>query len=219
MICRIHGTLEDIYGGKARIAVEGGLTYEVLLPGFVEARLGASIGQPITLHTVHYLEGVAQGSTFTPRLAGFLSDADRHFYELFTTVKGIGPRKALRCMSLATGQIAGAIADRDLKLLQSLPEIGKRMAETIVTTLHGKVDGFVDSAVYGAQPGEPADSEAAITTGPARTIAREALDVLTQLGDNRTDAVQLIDRALAHHPDMGSTDELIAEVFRIKSGG
>ena len=216
MICELHGTLESVADGKARIAPGAGLTYEVLLPAYVAMRLGGEIDRPITLHTIHYLEGTSQGANFIPRLAGFLQEEDRAFFELFTSVKGIGPRKALRAMALSRGQIAAAIADRDVKTLQSLPEIGKRTAETIVAALHGRVDRFVSSTAY---PPEGGKGEAAPTSAPGRPAAREALEVLLQLGENRAHAVRWIDEALTHHPDLHDPDQLIREALHIKTGG
>jgi Holliday junction DNA helicase RuvA len=219
MIARVTGMLETIADGKALIAVEGGLWYELLVPAFAQARLGGMIGQAITLHTIHFLEGSAQGTTFIPRLAGFLTESDRRFFELLTQVKGIGPRKALRVMTLETGQIAGAIADRDAKLLQSLPEIGKRMAETIIITLQDKVEALIDSAVYASIPESAAD---AATEGPVRSpqraAAREALEVLVQLGENRAEAIQWIDRALAADESLDETQAIISQVLQMKSG-
>jgi len=214
MICRITGQLEAIENGKARVALDGGLSYEVLLPAYASARLGASIDTAVTLHTIHFLEGSSQGSNFIPRLAGFLTETDKAFYELFTTVKGIGARKALRAMTLDTAQIAGAIAERDTKMLQSLPEIGKRMSETIVATLHGKVDRFVSDAAYG--PGREAASGGAAR--PGRAASREALEVLLQLGENRTQAVAWIDQVLTRDPEIDDAQVIITEVFKVKSG-
>jgi len=212
MICRITGQLEAIEGGKARLALDGGLTYEVLLPAYASARLGASIDSPVTLHTLHFLEGSSQGTSFVPRLAGFLTETDKAFFELFTTVKGIGSRKALRAMTLDTAQIANAIADRDTKMLQTLPEIGKRMSETIVATLHGKVDAFVS----GPGSGEPATGGK--VPPPGRAASREALEVLLQLGENRTQAVAWIDQVLTRDPEIDDAQVIITEVFKVKSG-
>ena len=217
MICKLHGTLESVADGKARIALDGGLTYEVLLPAFVSMRLGGEIDRPVSLHTIHYLEGTSQGANFIPRLAGFLQEDDRAFFELFTSVKGIGPRKALRAMALSPGQIAAAIADRDVKTLQSLPEIGKRPAETIVAALHGRVDRFVSSAAYGTSP-RPGAAEGT-DAAPPRPAAREALEILLQLGENRAQAVRWIDEALTRHPGLQDPDHLIREVLQLKTGG
>jgi len=216
MIARVHGTLESITAGAAHVALGDGLTYEVLLPAYAAARLGASIGSAITLHTLHYLEGASQGSSFIPRLAGFLSVSDRAFFELLVSVKGIGPRKALRAMTMDSGAIAGAIADRDVKTLQSLPEIGRRTAETIVASLHGKVDRFVSGAVYGGAKPTGADGE--VATAPARTAAREALEILLQLGENRTQAVNWIDDVLTRKPDLTDAQQIVTEVLRVKVG-
>lgn len=213
MISRIHGVLETVDHGAAQVVVDGGLTYEVLVPAYAQARLGGSLGQPTTLHTVYLLEGTAQGASMSPRLLGFLSVDDKRFFELFTTVKGIGPRKAMRAMTLDTGQIAGAIADRDVKLLQSLPEIGKRTAETIVAALHGKVDPFVSGAVYGSR-----DTAGDAQPAPGRAAAREALEVLVQLGENRTQAIQWIDQVLTKEPDLDDAQVVITEVFKVKGG-
>lgn len=212
MIARIEGTLVGIEGNAAMVSTPGGFTFAVLVPAYTAARLGGSLDQRVTFSTYCFVESQSQGSTLIPRLAGFTTPEDRAFYELFTTCKGIGPKRALRAMAIATGQIAAAIADRDVTMLQSLPEIGKRTAETIIATLRGKVDRFLDlpSSAPGAKPG----------ASPATSIAREALDVLLQLGENRIEALTWIDRALAASEDEKPKDaqELLAVVYRIKAG-
>ncbi len=242
MIARIEGYLESVEGGVALIrmplgAVAGvtpdlrigtaetcAFTYEVLLPAFAAVRLSRSVGTVVALHTLYYLEGQHQGATMQPRLVGFLTVEDRRFYELFTTCKGIGHRKALRAMTLSTDVIATAIADRDLDLLQSLPEIGRRTAETIVATLRGKVDAFVTAAAYPTAGrggrGKTADNGDTPATA-ASNIAAETLKVLLQLGETRADAVRWIDQALAEADDNGtrfqSAEELLTAVYRIKA--
>jgi len=214
MIARIEGILESIDADKAYVRLPDGLTYEVHLPAYTAARLNGSIGQTVTLNTLHYLESQAQGATIFPRLAGFLSVSDKQFFELFVTCKGIGHRRALRAMTLSSAQIAGAIADRDLAMLQSLPEVGKRTAETIAVTLKGKVDRFLDTLPAGATgaDGEPA-------TTPSGGLARDTLHVLLQLGENRAQAIAWIDRALTSDDAPKDAEALIAEVYRIKGGG
>lgn len=217
MIVKLQGHLESLDTDRATVSLPDGLTYEVLLPAYTAARLAGSIGQTVTLHTLYYLESTAQGATIYPRLAGFLSPTDKQFFELFVTCKGIGNRKALRAMTLSTTQIAGAITDRDLALLQSLPEVGKRTAETIAVTLKGKVDRFLDApgSVRGdieGPDGEPAHI-------PSGGLARDALNVLVQLGENRTQAVNWIDHALSMDDAPKDIEALVAEVYRIKGGG
>jgi holliday junction DNA helicase RuvA len=212
MIWKIHGVLESLAPGSARVAPGDGLTYEVLLPAYAASRLGAGVGRPVTLHTVYYLEGSSQGGNFIPRLAGFLSEVDREFFALFTSVKGIGSRKALRAMALSTEQIAAAVADRDIKTLQSLPEIGRRMAETIIATLHGKVDRFIAQGAYTTASGNGWQA------APTRSAAREALEILLQLGENRVTAMQWIDQVLVKDPSLEDATRVVQEVLRLKAG-
>lgn len=223
MIARIEGTLIAIEANTAQLSVGGsthatssqGLTYEVLLSAYTASRLGGSIGQSVSLRTLYYIESLAQGATMVPRLAGFVSVDDLRFFELFTTCKGIGNRRALRAMTLSTGQIATAIADGDVKLLQSLPEVGKRTAETMIASLRGKVDQFTAMDPTGVVVVGGSEEQGLRPAG----VAREALDFLTQLGENRVEAAKWIDQALSQVETVGDVQDLLGTVYRIKAGG
>jgi len=219
MITRISGTLLSLQDSTAEVDLGNGLTYALLVPGFVAARLGGSLDQPVTLHTLQFFEGNAQGSTMYPRLAGFMSQEDRAFFELFITCKGLGPKKALRAMSLPTHQIAGAIADRDATLLQSLPEIGKRTAETIIVSLRGKVDAYLDAPAATTSGVSESDISTETLSGAGGGLAREALGVLLELGENRQQALQWIDRVLSQDDAPRDASAVVTEVYRIKAGG
>lgn len=216
MIARICGMLESLGSGVGLIDSEAGLTYEVLLPGYVVGRLGGRIGQKVTLHTLHFFESQNQGATLVPRLAGFLTLEEKNFFELFTTCRGIGHRKALRAMSLDVATIATAIADRDVALLQSLPEIGRRTAETVIAALHGKIDRFID--VGRADRAETGDGSASspAAAGGLRGIGRDALELLAHLGENRVQAAQWIDEALRGGETFEDVQQLLARVYAIR---
>lgn len=167
MITQIEGRLVALVDGAAHVRV-GDVTYEVLVPAADSMALAASLGTPVVFHTLHYLEGQGQGSSFWPRLIGFRTARDRAFFELFTTVKGIGNRKALRALQMPFVRVARAIADRDLDTLQSLPEIGRRTAEAICVELKGKVDAYATSQPRGgAGVVEAKSSEAKPANGKA----------------------------------------------------
>lgn len=211
MISRIEGELVDLIDGRAMLAC-GAITYELLVPGFDQQRLAVCVGQAVTFHTLHYLEAQGPTGPFIPRLIGFAAPEDRAFFELFTTVKGMGNRKALRALQLPCGTVAGAIAERDVDLLKSLPEIGKRTAETIVAELSGKVDRFIEVKPSGTRKGKDVD-------GPidARSdLIRDAVAVLVQLGEPKLIARQLVDRALAADKTLDSADQLMAAALRLK---
>jgi len=220
MITRLTGTLIDLTTDRATLDPGQGLVYEVLLPAFAAQRLSISLGQTVTLYTLYYMESQNQGASFLPRLAGFLSPQDKAFFELFVTVKGIGNRKALRAMVLPTHQLAMAIADRDLKLLQTMPEIGKKMAETIALALREKVESYLNAPRSGA-PNDP-DSGVRQGTGgvnaPSLSLSRSAVEVLVQLGEERGRAMELVDRVLSQDEAPTEVDAVVAAVYRLKSG-
>src|SRR5262245_42165421 len=145
MISQIAGELVG-FNHEDNIAElrNGWMTIEVLVPAADAQRIAASIGASAQFHTLLYLESQNQGMSFTPRLIGFASPQQREFFQLFTTVKSIGYRKALRALQLPFADVAAAIAAKDRDLLVSLPEIGKRTADTIIAELSGKVDQFVE---------------------------------------------------------------------------
>lgn len=206
MIARIAGILEDVAAGVALLDTGTGLWYEVLVPACDVERLSARLKKDVVLYTIHYLEGDPSHGAQTPRLVGFLSESDRRFFRVFTTVKGIGNRKALRAMAKPIGEIASAILARDTRLLVSLPEIGKRTAEQIIAELHDKVAEF-------------AGPTATAATAPLSEAAAEAVSVLVQLGERRGDAIALVDRVLAVAPDLESPEEIIQQVYKLKAGG
>jgi len=212
MISRIEGQLLAMTSdGRALLACDH-LTYEVMVPGSDQQRLASMTGQTVLFHTLYYLENQNQGASYIPRLIGFASPEDRAFFELFTTVKGIGNRKALRALQLPFSSVAAAIADRDLDLLKSLPEIGKRTAETIVAELHGKVERFVE-----LKPMADGASPASAGSDAARSLLiRDAVAVLTQLGEQKLYARQLVDRAITADATLDSAERIVAAAFRIK---
>ncbi len=204
MLTRLRGLLEAVEDNLAVIS-SGDLCYEIMLSGGDAARLAGMVGNDVELELLHYLESQSNGAVLRPRLVGFASRSDRAFFELFTSVKGIGYRKALRALQLPIDVIATAIAEKDVDTLRSLPEIGKRTAETIVLELHDKVD---------AQAVTTPDAKAAVTIEP--TAARSAVQVLVQLGESRLVATDLVDRAGRADPELDSADALVAAALRIK---
>lgn len=202
MITRLTGILESLDTHAAAVRPEGsGLVHEVLLPAYLAEALSGRIGQTLTLHTLEYLESPNQGATFIPRLVGFASAADRRFFELLTSVKGIGNRKALRALAAEPTRIAAWINARDTRALTDLPEIGKRLAETIIVEIGEKVLPFLGSTV-GVEPKRPK----AMPSGPAD----EAIAALVALGATRAEADDKVRRALARNDALASAEEIVA---------
>ena len=205
MISRIEGELVGIVEGSVELRC-GAVTYSVLVPASDHEHLAGRVGDRIVFHALHYLEGQGQGTSFIPRLIGFPSADARRFFELLTTVKGLGARKALRALQMPYQTIAAAIDRKDVDLLVTLPEIGRRTAETIVAELSGKVEGFIE-----LKPAAGMGSASA-------SIVHDALAALAQLGEPKPQARRLIERALTDDPTLDSADALVAAAFRARSG-
>ena len=206
MIARITGRLEEVTEGSALVDTGGGLWYEVLVPACQLEPLRRRIGQEVVLHTLHYLEGDPSRGAQQPRLVGFATEAERDFFRLFTTVKGIGIRRGLRALIRPVSEVAAAIAEKDARFLIALPEVGKRTAEHIIAELAGRVDEFAGEIAPAAEAQLP-------------EAAAEAQAVLIQLGERRADAAALVQRVLAVAPELETPEAIIQHVYRLKAGG
>lgn len=171
----------------------GPVALRVMIPACDADRWRGLIEEPVVLHTFLTLDGQVGGASLEPRLVGFASPDDREVFELLTTVKGIGHRRALRSMLLPPVEIARAIAAADSAALRTLPEVGKKLAETIILELREKMEARV-----GPQP------SAAKSKGAARSASVEpalgpsasaAVAVLVQMGERRAAAAELVRRA------------------------
>lgn len=213
MLARLTAILERVDDDAGLLVFQGpgeGVerAYEVLLPAYLRERLAERTGQLVTLFTIELLESPDGGSSFTPRIIGFGSPAERKFFQLLTTVKGVGTKKALRALAAPVDEIARAISIRDAGGLSKLPGIGKRMAETVIAELHGKVDPFVLAEADAAGLDRASGSGAGVRG--ASDPVRRAVAALVRLGESEHEAERLIKRALEAEPGLSQADELVA---------
>ena len=207
MISAITGTLVRVEEDHVQLQV-GPVVLEVLVPASDVTELHASLGEELTFYTVFYLQGEASGGSIDPRLIGFLRAGDKRFFEKFITVKGIGPRTALKALHAPVGEIAQAIESKDARALVQLDGIGKRTAELIVAELAGKVAEF--AVPFTATMRGP---------GGARRSPEEedAVAALMQLGERRPDAEHLLDRVRQSNPKLSTASEFIREMLRART--
>jgi Holliday junction DNA helicase RuvA len=166
------------------------------------------MGREITLHTMEFLESNGQSGPFVPQMIAFTHQEDKHFFRRFISVKGIGPRKALKALVEPVARIAGWIEEADVRSLTQLPGIGKRAAELIVAELRGKVAEFAMTS---------GDAPVAVSNR-LTTAQRDALEVLLAWGEPRADAERWVERAAQLHSDINTPDEWIRVAYKIKTG-
>ncbi|MCS7034325.1 MAG: helix-hairpin-helix domain-containing protein [Phycisphaerae bacterium] len=208
MISAITGTLVAV--GDDRVELElGPMRCELLIcAGEVEAMRG-QLGRQLTLHTLCYLEGDPSRGNLQPRLIGFRRVEERRFFEHFTSVNGIGPRKALKSLIAPIEDIAHAIETGNTRFLVDLPQIGRRLAETIIATLSGRLGAFVASPVVESKPAtRSGEDEIAIgvVCGP-------------QIGLRRAEAESLLERVKRADPSLVRAEQLVPEMLRLHASG
>ena len=207
MITKLTGTLVTLSDDQATIAVDA-FEYQIAIPEFTRRRLQGQIGQQVSLHTIHYVEGnPAQGRLY-PRLVGFLTEVEREFFELFCSVDGVGVKKALRAMVRPVQDVAGLIEEQDAKGLSALPGVGPAIAERIIAKLRRKMPKF--ALLVGREERYEAEVE--------RDVVEETYRVLCSLGHNESDARRLLDAALATKTKFKDVESLLQAVYQQRRG-
>ncbi len=202
MITKITGTPVVIAADTLTLAIDA-FEYEVLIPEFTRRHLQNQIGQPISLHTIEYLEGNPMQGRLVPRLIGFLSSIEREFFQLFCEVDGVGVKKALRAMVRPVQEVATLIEEQDAKGLAALPGVGPATAERIIAKLRRKVPKF---ALLVAR-----DTPA--TTDVERDLLSEAFEILRVLGHSEPEARRLLDDTVAKKKNYKNVDALLHAVY------
>ena len=201
MIIKITGQLAALHEESAIVAAAP-FEYEVLIPEYTRRQLQSDLGKNVSLHTIYSLDGNPQGK-MTPRLIGFLTEAERQFFELFCSVDGVGSKKALRAMVRPVKEIAEAIEEKDEKFLSTLPGIGMAMAERIVAKLRRKVSKFA-LLVARTLP----DTEQKID------VVSETFEALLALGHSEADARRLVDAVLQTKTKFKDSTEMIQAIYQ-----
>ena len=137
-------------------------------------------------------------------LVGFLNEVERDFFLDFIKVSGIGPRAAVKALNKSIGEIAQAIDRGDTKYLKTLPGIGEQKAKEIVAKLQGKMGKFTLMRDHVATPKPGPD---------LRDIEQEAINILLQLQYKKTEAEEMIKKALERNSAIGTSEELLNEIY------
>jgi len=186
------------------VVLANGMGYEILLPAivrqtFVSKRAGED-GDIVKLF-IYYHQTERQPK---PMLIGFNFEPEKEFFEKFITVEDIGPPTAVKALILPIPKIARAIEERDSKTLERMKGVGKRTADKIIATLHGKVGKFA-LMIEDQIPESP----------EVENFQKQVEDVLIKdLGHKVSEAQRLVKEAMMRNPAMTTPEELFEEVYR-----
>ena len=138
MIASLDGAISQVSGTGVVIEV-GGVGYRVFLGPSTLA--GISAGQRVKLFTHHLVREDNQA------LYGFKTTEELAFFELITTVSGVGPKVGLAIVSSRpVADLQLAILQGDDAVLTAVSGVGKRLAGRIVLELREKVDAAGSAA-------------------------------------------------------------------------
>ena len=153
-------------------------------------------GQEVRLHTHHLVREDLQA------LYGFRSTEELGFFELLTTVTGVGPKVALAIVSSRpVTDLHLAILQGDEGVLTAVSGVGKKLAARIVLELKEKVSAAGAVAAGGPQAGSSESEVTAAlqalgyTASEAREAARGAVGALP-VGSSREERVKAALRVL-----------------------
>jgi holliday junction DNA helicase RuvA len=138
------------------------------------------------------------------KLFGFATDAEREWFRILLNVQGVGTKVALAILStFKVGDLATAIALKDVAAITRTPGVGKKLAERLVLDLKDKAPAFgsVDPAVMKLQD----DMDAKRAPQPAL----EAISALVNLGYPQVQASGAVAAAMKVAGENPRTEALI----------
>lgn len=189
MIGYINGTIQAV-SGKYVIVDVNGVGYRVTIPAKSLNSI-AKMGEQVKLFT-HYQTSPRDGSV---ELYGFASPEELNFFELLTTVSGIGPKSAqaiLASADLQTLQIGIIRGDGDY--LRKVTGLGEKTAHRLVLELKNKIMTADVGATAGSDVSTDSEAiDALVTLGYSQYQARDALK---QVGDKAKTSEEKIKEAL-----------------------
>jgi Holliday junction DNA helicase RuvA len=192
MIATLNGTVAEKIADMVVLDVHG-IGYGLLVSAgdFASLALGANT-------KLYVYENIKED---THDLFGFNSIDTKRLFEQLLSVKNVGPKVALAVLNIGNAEtVREAIANGDVKLLQTAKGVGKRAAEQMVVELRDKL---------GVQVSQNAEG---IVSRGSINQQDEALQALMALGYLEADA----QHALASVDSTLSTEERIK--LALKSG-
>jgi len=180
MIARLAGTLVEKAPDHVVVDVQG-VGYLALVSAQTFATLPAlGATARLLVHTEVREDAID--------LIGFAEERERTLFHLLRKVKGLGPRTSLVVLSgLPAVELARVIASGDVRRLQGIPGVGKKLAERVVVECRTAAAALADGApAAGAAP-------------QGEDVADEAVSALVNLGYKRAEAEQAVKQARSEH--------------------
>jgi holliday junction DNA helicase RuvA len=195
MIGHLQGRLHHKSPDHIIVDVNGvGYCVQVPLSTFYDLpELGSSVN--LHIHT-HVREDILQ-------LYGFRTTAEREVFLHLITVNGVGPRLAVSILSgINPDELRQVLVNQDHRRLQSIPGVGKKIAERIVLELRDRWKDRKEKPAETVTPGEDAGA------------FPDALSALMNLGYRAAEAGKALTRAQQSLGDKPPLELLLKEALK-----
>jgi Holliday junction DNA helicase RuvA len=189
--------------------LEGKFTFKSPAQVYVDVN-GIGFEVNISLNTYSSLQKLDTGRLYTYLqikedahvLYGFFDKQEKDLFVQLISISGVGAATArMMLSSLKPEEINGAIAQGNVRLLESIKGIGKKTAERLVLELKDKVGK------------NNVDIKLSVTTGS--TLQQDAINALTALGILRSQAENAIQKTIGSEPYIVNLEELIKKALKV----
>ena len=137
------------------------------------------------------------------RLFGFATKEERIVFDSLLKVAGIGPKIAISILSgISIKDLFDAVVHQDVKLLSTVPGIGKKSSERIIVELKDSFDSIL-----------PDKFIEYTATEEERDFASDAVDALLSLGYSRSSVIKQIQKFMSGNSP-SSAEEIVKAVIR-----
>lgn len=219
MIARLKGITDAILTNGIILDVNG-VGYDVAMPANVLSTV--TVGEMVTVEIIT----VVREDAFL--LYGFLTHADKQWFEILTSVQGVGAKVALAIQSvLSSDALYMAVMAADNTAFARANGVGPKLANRIVLELKDKVAKLpADMAILQSAPtdsvvtpngtGDPKPTtkkSSAKKLGDIQinTIISDTVSALTNLGFGRSEAYSAVQNSLKQSDSADiTTEKLIA---------
>lgn len=163
----------------------------------------------ISLNTYSQIQHLDQGKLFTylqvkedgHTLFGFFEKAEKDMFIQLISVSGVGASTARMMLSgLKPDEIVKAIAQSNVKLLESIKGIGKKTAERLVLELKDKVSKIA--------------TDSSMPSVVGNSLQQDALNALIALGISRAQAETAVQKIILSEPNISNLEALIKKALK-----
>lgn len=188
--------------------VEGAFTYKSPAQVYVDVN-GIGYEVNISLNTYGAIQQLEKGKLYTyfqvkedgHTLFGFFDKAEKEMFILLISVSGVGASTARIMLShMKPEEVQRAIAQGNVKLLESIKGIGKKTAERLVLELKDKVIKV--------------SAESILPVIASNRLQQDALNALVALGISKPMAESSIQKINLAQPNITNLEELIKKALK-----